>query len=185
MLFIRKHPFTSAKIAKYFCEGEWEQQWRLDGHTCIVGHSLIGYFVSLIDFTNIVGQVSLIGNVDLGKFSLVGHPSLGLVGHTSLGLISYNGLSLNGISLVGLGFFGVNGLISFFGVNGIISFIGFVGLISFNSLVGLGFIGLVGLIGFISLIGLVSLIGIGLNGLIGISIIAVSFGLARIDFRLW
>ncbi len=76
----------------------------------------------LIGRISIVGQVGLVSLVDLGDLGLVlSHPCFGLVGHTVLGL--------NGISLIGLGFFGVNGLISV---------IGFIGLISFLSLVSLG-----------------------------------------------
>jgi hypothetical protein len=68
-------------------------------------------------------------------------------------------------------------------MNGLIS-VGFVGLFSFISIVGLGFIGLLGLIGFIGLIGLVGLVGIGLNGFISNSIIAVSFSLVQIQFKI-
>jgi hypothetical protein len=163
-----------------FCDGEWEQQRHLNGHTGLVDFiGLFGFvslaglvglfgFICLVDFIDVVRLVGLIGLVGLVGLGLIGLVGLGLVDNIVLGLVNH-------IGLVGFGFFGVNGLINS---------VGFVGLVSFISLVGLGFIGLLGLIGFIGLIGLVSLIGIGLNGLISISIIAISFGLIRIQFEI-
>jgi hypothetical protein len=104
---------------------------------------------------HIIGQVGLIGLISLVALGLVAHTGLGLNG---FGLVGYTGLL---ISLIGLGF------------------AGHVGFIDFISLIGLGFIGYVGLIDPIGLIGLVSFVG-----LICFSIIAISLGLARIDFEI-
>ncbi len=70
-----------------------------------------------------------VGLINLGNFDLVSHLGVGLIG--------YIGIGLNGISLVGIGFFGVKGLISFVGIgffciNGLIS-VDFVGLVNFIS----------------------------------------------------
>jgi hypothetical protein len=117
---------------------------RLNGLVVIVGFSCLDDLIGLVNLVkldiaghnglighfSIVGQVGcFVGLIDLGNF--------GLVSHLGVGLIGYIGIGLNGISLVGIGFFGVNGLISFVGIgffciNGLIS-VGFVGLVSFIS----------------------------------------------------
>jgi hypothetical protein len=116
---------------------------RLNGLVVIVGFSCLDDLIGLVNLVkldiaghnglighfSIVGQVGcFVGLIDLGNF--------GLVSHLGVGLIGYTGIGLNGISLVvvGLGFFGVDGLISFVGIgffyiNGLIS-VGFVGLVS-------------------------------------------------------
>jgi len=117
----------------------------LDRLVGIVGLSCLDDFIGLIDivkiiklgiygcngligYISIVSQVGLVGLVDLGFIGLVSYSAgFGLVGHTGLGF--------DGISLVGIGLFGINGLIS----------VGFVSIVSFISLVDVGFIGLLGL----------------------------------------
>ena len=110
MLFIPKYPFTSAKIEGIFCEGEWEQQWHLDGCTSIVGHSLIisliGHLTGLIDFIgldSLIGFVGFIGLVYLiGLVRLIG--LINCIGHNRLvGCIGFAGLIdiVQLISLVG------------------------------------------------------------------------------------
>jgi hypothetical protein len=177
------------KDCKTFCEGERDEpgivvlvdisDLGIVGHPGIglVGRTGLGFIshvgqVGLVGLISLVGLVGLVGLVSLvrliGLVCLVG---FSLISYIGLGLIDKIDLGLYDISFVGLGLFGVNGLIN----------VGFVGLVSFISLVGLGFIGLLGLIGFIGLLGLV---GIVLNGLISNSIIAISFGLVCIQFEI-
>jgi hypothetical protein len=75
-----------------FWEGEWEEQCQQPKH-------------DLVDHYRVIGRADLINRISIvGQDNLVGPPGFGLVGHI--------GLSLDGsISLVGLGFIGVNGLI--------------------------------------------------------------------------
>jgi hypothetical protein len=124
---------------------------RLDRLVGIVNFSCLDDLIGLVDLVKIVkldingrngliGHISIVGQVGLvGFVGLIDLGDLGLVSHPGFGLVSHTGLSLDGISLVGLGFFGINDLISV---------IGFVGLVSFLSLVSLS-----GLIGHFSLIG--------------------------------
>ncbi len=178
MLFIPKHPFTSAKDCGIFCEGEWEQQRQLNGYTNLVGVGLIVH-ISLVGCTEFIGLDGLIGCI--GRNDLIGIISLvGLVG--IVGLIGHNGL---------VGLINLVDLIDHIGRNSFVGPIGLVGLlielIKLISLINLGsisLISLIGLIGFIGLIGLDGLVGFGLNGLIGISIILVRLGIICIDFEI-
>jgi hypothetical protein len=53
-----------------FCEGEWEQKRRFDGHAGIIG--LVGF----------------VGLVDIGGLDIFGqHTDINLVGHTTLALV--------------------------------------------------------------------------------------------------
>ncbi len=125
------------------------------------------YFAGLV---NLIGLVSLVDFIGLVDFISLG----GLISH--LGLIGNNGFGIMGISLVDVGFFGIYGLTSFVGL----SFFGIEDLsLGLISLVGSGYISLYGRIGLIGVIGL-----IGLVGLIGFSIIAISLGLACIEFEI-
>jgi hypothetical protein len=132
-------------------------------HSNIVGLSCLDDIIGLVDLVkigiSIVGQVSLVGLIDLG---LVGHPGFCLVGYTGLGL---DGSSLiDRISLVGpIGFSGISGLAN---------------QISLISLSDLAMINLVGsLASFVRL--LISLIGV-----IGLGLIASSASVASLAHRL-
>jgi hypothetical protein len=101
-----------------FCEGEWEQQRRHDGHT------------GLVNFIGLVGFVDFIGLNDFG---------IGVVGCTGFGL---NGTSL----LVGFigGIFSIVSfirLVDFIGVFGLVDLFGLIGL----CLIDLGLVGYNGL----------------------------------------
>jgi hypothetical protein len=104
-----------------FCEGEWEQQRQLDGHTDLIGFGFI-------DLVGIVGLIciDLIGDIDF--ICLVG-----LVGF--IGLFDFIGV----IRLLGL-----NHLVGFVGISCLNDLIGHVSLVGL-----LGFIRLVDFIGVI------------------------------------
>ena len=105
-----------------FCEGEWEQQWHLNGHTGLVD------FIGLVGFVNFIGLVDFIGLVRLN--GLVGIVSLScldnLIGlnYLGLGVVGYTGFGLNGTSLL-VGFTGVLGIVGFIRP---VDFIGVAGL---------------------------------------------------------
>jgi len=180
-----------------FCEGEWEQQRRLDGHTGLV--DFIG--LANVDFIGLVGLNGLDGIVGLSCLdNLIG------LDHFGLGVIGYTGFGLNGTSLL-IGFTGVFSivgfirLVDFIGVVGLVDLFGIIGLclvdlglVGYNglgingiSLVDLGFFGVYGLTSFVDLgffgvndlsvvVGLISFVGsgfisislVGLIGLIGL-----------------
>jgi hypothetical protein len=175
-----------------FCEGERDNP----GINGLVKRSGLIDFIGLVVLVGLVGLdglscledlIGLVGLVKIVKLGISGRNGLdvliGLIGHISqvgliglvalvaLGHIAHTGLGLNCVGLVG--YTGL--LISLIGLG----FAGHVGFIDFISLVGLGFIGHVGLIDPIGLIGLVSFVGF-----ICFSIIAISLGLARIDFEI-
>jgi hypothetical protein len=171
---------------RMFCVGEGEEQSQQPKQ------DLVDHYLSFLD--NLIGLVDLV-KIDkpginscngliahisiVGQVGLVGLIDLGLVGHPGFGLVGYTGLGLDGISLVGLGFLGVNGLISVVNLVDHISLL--VGQISLVNPIGLklishfclnsrfsilDFIGHNGLIGFID-VG-VSFIGLSLNSLGGL-----------------
>jgi hypothetical protein len=148
-----------------YCEGEWEQQWHLNGYTGLVDFQqrhLNGH-TGLVNFIGLVGLIGFIGFIDF----------IGVVG-----LVGLNGL----IRIVGLSC--LNDLI---GLVGFADHVGIVGVILLVDFIGIGLIGLVGLglIGrFIGLIGFVGFVGVSLNCFIGFSIITISLCLARIDFEI-
>ncbi len=107
----------------------------------IINLSCLGDLIGLVNLVKIVkldlnsrydliGRISIVSQV--GIVSLVNLCDLGLVlSHPCFGLVSHTVLGLDGISLVGISFFGVNGLIR------VIGFIGLVSLLSLGSLGGL------------------------------------------------
>jgi hypothetical protein len=147
-----------------FCEGEWEQQRHLDGHTGLVD------FIGLVGLIRLIGLVDFIGDVGLvglnGCTSLIDRISLvslsGLIGHISfigLSIVGFVGLNLDSLDgIIGLVGFGLNGLDGFDSIIGIVGFIG----------LGFGLVGHTGLVGLISLdcLGLISLVGLGLISLV-------------------
>jgi hypothetical protein len=125
-----------------FCEGEWEQQRHLDGHTGLVD------FIDLVDHYGVIGRADLI---DLIKF------------------VSYNGLvKCNGlVDFIGVvGFVGLDCLVEIVGLSCLDDIIALVDLVNIGiSIVGqevgrLVNLGLVGHPGF----GLVGYTGLGLDG---------------------
>jgi hypothetical protein len=176
------------KDCRLFCEGEWEQKRRFNGHTGIIGISFNGV-------SGIIGQISLslliglcIGlNGHIRRNGLIDH--MGFAGHTdiaSASIISLVGCIVNPNGLIGL--------ISLVGF-GVISFVSlsFINSLSLTSLVGLiGFIGLsnTGVIGFIGhnslnghngLDGIIGLVGFGLNDLDGLDSIICLVNLGGIS----
>ncbi len=130
-----------------FCEGEWEQKRRFNGHAGIIG--LVGF----------------VGLVDIGGLDIVGqHTGIDLVGHhTGIGPVGCT--SPNGLNLV----IGHVGLINCIGLNGhircnsLISHMGLVGhtglaRASIISLLGriVGRYGLIGISGFGFVLGVIS-----------------------------
>jgi hypothetical protein len=168
-----------------FCEGEWEQQQQLNGHTNLVGVGLIIHIclVGCTEFINLDGLIGRIGHNDLiGILSLVGLVGIvGLIGCIGLaGLIGLVGLidhiGRNGfVGCIGLvGLIKLIKLILFVGLVGLIGLIGCIGLISHNGLFGFGLVGHTGLVGLFSLVGHIGLIGlVGLVDLGGISHISL------------
>jgi hypothetical protein len=80
-----------------FCEGEWEQQQHIDGHTNLVGVGLIVRIslVSCMEFIGHDGLIGCIGRNDLGGISLIS--IVGLICFIGLiGLDSLVGFGLNG-----------------------------------------------------------------------------------------
>jgi hypothetical protein len=145
-----------------FCEGEWEQKRRFNGHTGIVGLGLIGHpdlarltglvgFIGLIDFIGLIGLISL---DDLRLMSLISLSAL--LACWLIGLISHvNGFSLDGLKYVD--HISLVGCKDFFGQIGLVGKVGLVGII------GISFNGISGIIGQIGLSLLINLC-IGLNG---------------------
>jgi hypothetical protein len=178
-----------------FCEGERDEPGvnglvKRSGLLDFIGLDDIVVLVNFIDLFGLIGFIGFVDFIgDVGIVGIVGLSCLddliGVVGFTR-SIKSNNdanderqqekkyGKAINNAEAVELTI-----IVSFIRF---VDFIGVVGLVGLVSLVGLGFIGLLGFIGFIGLIGLVGLIDIGLNGLISDSIIAVSFGLVRIQF---
>jgi hypothetical protein len=140
----------------------------------IVGLSFLDDLIGLVDLVKIAkpginGRNGLIGHISIvGQVGLVGLVDLGLVGHPGSGLVGHTGLSLDGISLVGLGFFGVNGLISIVSLVDHISLL--VSQISLVNPIGLKLISHVCLNSRFSILDF-----IGHNGLIGFIDLGVSF----------
>jgi hypothetical protein len=178
-----------------FCEGEWEQQRHLDGHT------------GLVDFIGLVGLIRLIGLVDfIGDVGLVGlngcanlidlQPTHDLVDH--YGVIGRTNLIIDLIKIVGYN--GQISLVSLIDRISHVSLSGFIGHISFIGLSIVGFVGLslVSLGGRIShssrvgrcIIGLIDLPAssnhwpIGVIGVISLSLIASSASVASLARRL-
>jgi hypothetical protein len=177
-----------------FCEGEWEQQRHLNGHTGLVDFiGLVGLIrlIGLVDFISDVGLVGLNGCANLidlqPTHDLVDH--YGVIGRADLiiliKIVGYNGqISLvsliDRISLVILN--GFIGHISFIGLS-IVGFVGLSlvslgGLISHSSLVGRCIIGL------IDLLALSNHWPIGFIGVISLGLIALSASTASLARRL-
>ena len=133
-----------------FCEGEWEQQRRHDGHTGLV--DLIGLvgFVDFIGLNNFIGLIGLNGLVGIVGLSCLDD----LIGldHFGIGVVGCTGFGLNGTSLL-VGFTG--GVFSIVSFIRLVDFIGVFGLVDFFGLIGLCLIDL----------GLVGYNGLGINGI--------------------
>jgi hypothetical protein len=171
--------------SRIFCEGEWEQQWHLDGHTNLIGVGLIVHIslVGCMEFIGLDGLIGCIGCNDLISIvSLVGLVGIvclisriGLIGLISLvGLIDHIGRNhfIGCIGLIGL--IELIKLIGFVGFVSLIGPIGHIGLIGHNGLFGFGLVGHTGLVGLFSLVGHIGLIGlVGLVDLGGISLISL------------
>ena len=102
-----------------FCEGEWEQQRHLNGHTGLVN------FIGFICFVNFIGRVGL---VDIVCFIHLIN-SIGLIGLVDL---------VGFICLVN--FIGVVGLVGLIGFICLVNLIGVVGLVRLVELNGLGLV---------------------------------------------
>jgi hypothetical protein len=175
------------------CEGEWEQQRHLDGHTGLVDFIGLAGFVGLVSFVGFICLVNFIGVIRLvGLIGFIGFVNfIGVIGLVRLnGLIRIVGLSCLE-DLIGLvGFAGLIGIISFMCF---VDFIGVVGLVNLVGLIGLCLIGnfclglvgnighgisfiVIGLfdvnglisVGFVGLVSFVSLVGLSFIGLLGL-----------------
>jgi hypothetical protein len=169
-----------------FCEGEWEQQRHLDGHTGLV--DFIGLFglIRLIGFVDFIGDVGLVGlNGCANLIDL--QPTHDLV--DNYGVIGCADL------IVLIKIVGYNGQISLVSLIDRISLVSLSGFISHISFVGLSLVSLGGLISHFSLVGrcIIGLIDlsalsnhwpIGLIGVISLGLIALSASTASLARRL-
>jgi hypothetical protein len=177
-----KIPLHFHEDCSIFCEGEWEQQQRLNKHNGLVGLSLIGHpgiarltglvcLIGLVDFIGLNGLIGLIGLITglVSLIGLVGHISCNgltsLIGHIGLSQIGRNGF-LGRIGHVGL--IKLVQVIAFVGLVGLIGLVGYIGLIGHNGLFNFGLVSNTGLIGIFSLVGLGFVVLNGLVGFIGL-----------------
>jgi len=139
-----KRSLHFCKDCGIFCEGEWEQQRHLDGHT------------GLVDFIGVVGLVGLVGFICIVNF-------IGVIG--VVGIVGVNGFVVGIIGLV-MDLIGRNGLIGCIGCNGNIGrkiiFGGIIKLLKF------------GIAGQVGLVGLVDIGNLGLVGHSGLSLVSHS-----------
>jgi hypothetical protein len=173
-----------------FCEGEWEQQRHLDGHTSLVDFigviSLVGLvaFICIVDFIGVVGVVRIvrvngfvIGIIGLAK-DLIGRNGLiGCIGRNGNirrkilfgGIIKLLKFGIVGqVGLVGLVHIGDLSLVGHSGLSLVghsgLSFDGHTGLVRYTGLIGLINLVVVSLISLVDLVGLIGLVGLGLIG---------------------
>ncbi len=170
-----------------FCEGEWEQQQHLDGHTGLVDFigiislvSLVG-FICIIDFIGIVGIVGIVG-VNGFVVGIIGL-AVDLIGRNGLiGCIGRNGnigrkILFGGIiKLLKFGIIGQVGLVGLIDI-GDLSLVGHSGL-SLVGHTGLSFDGHTGLVRYTGLVSLINLVIVSLISLVDLALLASLASLA-------